>query len=118
MGGILGKAMESNFQKQQDFMLEMNRMTMERQIHMQNQMRQRMQAAQVAGARGMFAWLGSFYAVASVAMIAGFRRTGKPAAVAPLLPLTFIVAYQADLAYGTKVAFLTLAILFSSQISL
>ena len=30
-------------------------------------------------------------------------RTKKPAAIAPLLPLTFIVGYQADLAYGTKV---------------
>ena len=29
-------------------------------------------------------------------------RTKKPAAIAPLLPLTFVVAYQADLAYGTK----------------
>ena len=31
-------------------------------------------------------------------------RTKKPAAVAPLLPLTFLVGYQADLAYGSKVA--------------
>ena len=30
------------------------------------------------------------------------KRTKKPAAIAPLLPLTFVVAYQADLAYGTK----------------
>ena len=29
--------------------------------------------------------------------------THKPVTVAPLLPLTFIVAYQADLAYGTKI---------------
>ena len=32
-----------------------------------------------------------------------YSRTKKPAAVAPLLPLTFLVGYQADLAYGTKV---------------
>ena len=30
-------------------------------------------------------------------------RTKKPAAIAPLLPLTFLVGYQADLAYGSKV---------------
>ena len=30
-------------------------------------------------------------------------RTKKPAAIVPLLPLTFIVGYQADLAYGSKV---------------
>ena len=28
--------------------------------------------------------------------------TRKPAALAPLLPLSFIVAYQGDLAYGSK----------------
>ena len=32
-----------------------------------------------------------------------YSRTKKPAAIAPLLPLTFLVGYQADLAYGTKV---------------
>ena len=52
-------------------MLEMNKMTVERQIQMQNQMRERMQAAQIAGAREMFAWLGSFYVVATAAMIQG-----------------------------------------------
>ena len=71
MGNFVGKAMESNFQKQQDFMLEMNRITMERQIQMQNQMRERMAAAQVARAREMFAWLAAFYGVSSVAIIAG-----------------------------------------------
>ena len=30
-------------------------------------------------------------------------RTKKPTAIAPLLPLTFLVGYQADLAYGSKV---------------
>ena len=31
-----------------------------------------------------------------------YRRSGKPAALAPLLPLSFLVGYQGDLAYGTK----------------
>ena len=71
MGGILGKTMETNFQKQQDFMLEMNRITLERQIQMQNQMRERMVAAQIAGAREMCAWLGSFYLIAATGMVIG-----------------------------------------------
>ena len=71
MGGILGKTMETNFQKQQDFMLEMNRITLERQIQMQNQMRERMAAAQIARARELLLWLGSFYTLASVGMISG-----------------------------------------------
>ena len=74
MGGFLGKTMEDNFKKQQEFMLEMNRITMERQIQMQNQMRERMVASQVAGAREMFLWLGSFYVVAGAGMIVGFAR--------------------------------------------
>jgi len=95
--------MEDNLKKNQEFMLEMNRITMERQIQMQDQMRERMMAQQIAKSREMFLWLGSFYAVAGGAMLAGFVRTKKPAAIAPLLPLTFIVGYQADLAYGSKV---------------
>lgn len=102
MGGILGKTMESQFQKQQDFMLEMNRITLERQIQMQNQMRERMAAAQIAKAREMVVWLGSFYTLAATGMITGFLRTKRPAVIAPLLPLTFMVGYQADLAYGSK----------------
>ena len=51
----------------------------------------------------MFLWLGSFYVIAGAGMIAGFARTKKPAAIVPLLPLTFVVGYQADLAYGSKV---------------
>jgi len=102
MGSVVGKAMEKNFEKQQEFMLELNRVTVERQIQMQNQMRERMQAMQMARAREMFAWLASFYALATVGMVAGYRRTGKPSALAPVLPLSFVLAYQADLAYGSK----------------
>ena len=32
-----------------------------------------------------------------------YFRTKRPAAIVPLLPLTFLVGYQADLAYGSKV---------------
>ena len=95
MGSAVGKTMEDNFKKQQEFMLEMNRhnnitvviydkrtqlmyciarITLERQIQMQNQMRERMVAQQVAGAREMFLWLGSFYLLAGTGMIAAFAR--------------------------------------------
>lgn len=84
------------------FMLEMNRLTLERQIQMQNQMRERLAATQIARARDLFLWLGSFYGLAGCGMLAAFARTKRPAVIAPLLPLTFIVGYQADLAYGSK----------------
>ena len=47
------------------------KMQIERQIQMQNQMRERQMAMQIARARDMFLWFGSFYAVAVSAMIAG-----------------------------------------------
>ena len=67
----MGRTIEDNFKKQQEFMMEMNRITVERQIQMQNQMRERMAAAQIARAREMFVWLGSFYLLATVGMIRG-----------------------------------------------
>ncbi|CAL4171510.1 unnamed protein product, partial [Meganyctiphanes norvegica] len=75
---------------------------LERQIHMQNEMREKMMSMQIARSRELLYWLGSFYVIASIGMIAGYRRTKKPGVLFPLLPLTFITAYQADLAYGSK----------------
>jgi hypothetical protein len=43
----------------------------ERQIQMQNQMRERLMAMQVARARELLYWFGSFYVVAGLGMIAG-----------------------------------------------
>jgi predicted transcriptional regulator len=43
----------------------------ERQIQMQNQMRERVMAMQVARARELLYWFGAFYALAGLGMIAG-----------------------------------------------
>lgn len=43
----------------------------ERQIQMQNQMRERVMAMQVARARELLYWFGSFYVLAGLGMIAG-----------------------------------------------
>jgi hypothetical protein len=58
-------------QRQQEFVAEVNRVSLERQIQLQNQMRQRLMAMQVARARELCFWLGAFYAVATVGMVAG-----------------------------------------------
>ena len=71
MGMLLGKTMEDNFQKNQDFMQENQRVMMERQIQMQNEMRERMMAQSIARSREMFNWFASFYLIASLAMIRG-----------------------------------------------
>ena len=44
---------------------------MERQILVQNEMRQRGMATQIAFSRDMFMWLGSFYAIATTGAILG-----------------------------------------------
>ncbi|XP_068726773.1 plasminogen receptor (KT)-like [Montipora capricornis] len=106
MGAILGSAMketmEENLKKSQEFMLETQKMQLGRQLQMQNAMRERQMSMQLAGAREMFYWLASFYGIATVGMLVGFKRSKSPAALVPFLPLTFIVAYQADYVYGTK----------------
>jgi hypothetical protein len=62
-----------------------------------------MLAAQLAQARDMF----MFQAVVLGIMIPGLlmraRHTRNPAFAAPAVPLTGVLAYQWDLAYGTKV---------------
>ncbi|XP_041358651.1 plasminogen receptor (KT)-like [Gigantopelta aegis] len=100
MGSIIGKPMDENMKKQQEFMLQTQRLLLERQIQMQNQMREKMMAMQMGRARDMFMWFSSFYAVTAVLCIIGARH--RRGAVIPLLPLTFILGYQYDLAYGNK----------------
>nr|XP_045606505.1 plasminogen receptor (KT)-like isoform X1 [Procambarus clarkii] len=100
--GNVNKSMMEATRKNQEFMLETQRVQLERQIHMQNEMRQKMMSMQIARSRELLYWFGAFYAVAAIGMITGFRRTRKPGTLVPLLPLTFVLAYQADLAYGSK----------------
>ena len=69
---------------------------------MQNQMRERMVAMQIARSREMLNWFGSFYLLAAAAMVTGFRKSRRPGILVPLLPLTFVLGYQLDLAYGKK----------------
>ncbi|WAR23364.1 PLRKT-like protein [Mya arenaria] len=102
MGSILGKTMEDNFKKQQEFMEKNQEIMLERQIQMQNQMRERQASMMIARSRDLFAWFGSFYAICALAGVAGFAKTKKPGPLIPLVPLSFIFGYQYDLAYGTK----------------
>lgn len=67
------------------------------------QMKEREAAMEISRARELFYWLASFYCVSTVGFIGRFNRTKRPGTLAPIVPLTFIVAYYADLAYGTKV---------------
>ncbi|XP_003444382.1 plasminogen receptor (KT) [Oreochromis niloticus] len=103
MGALLSKSMDDNFKKQQEFMLMNARLQMERQILMQNQMRERQMAMQIAWSREFLNYFGSFFAVATVGLTAGAIKRKNPGMLAPIIPLSFIFAYQMDSAYGTLI---------------
>lgn len=84
-------------------MLTNARLQMERQILMQNQMRERQMAMQIAWSREFLKYFGSFFAVATVGLTAGAIKRKNPGMLAPIIPLSFIFAYQMDSAYGTLI---------------
>lgn len=103
MGFLLSKSMDANFKKQQEFMLHNARLQMERQILMQNQMRERQMAMQIAWSREFLNYFGTFFTVATLGLTVGAVKRRKPSLLAPIIPLGFILAYQIDSAYGTLV---------------
>nr|XP_046231738.1 plasminogen receptor (KT) [Scatophagus argus] len=103
MGFLLSKSMDANFKKQQEFMLHNSRLQMERQILMQNQMRERQMAMQIAWSREFLKYFGTFFAVATVGLTVGAIKRKRPFLLGPIIPLSFILAYQMDSAYGTLV---------------
>ncbi|XP_029371010.1 plasminogen receptor (KT) [Echeneis naucrates] len=103
MGFLLSKSMDANFKKQQEFMLHNARLQMERQIQMQNQMRERQMAMQIAWSREFLKYFGTFFAVTTLGLTAGAIKRKNPALLAPIVPLGFIFSYQMDSAYGTLV---------------
>ncbi|XP_039636673.1 plasminogen receptor (KT) [Perca fluviatilis] len=103
MGFLLSKPMDANFKKQQEFMLHNSRLQMERQILMQNQMRERQMAMQVAWSREILKYFGAFFTVVTVGLTVGAIKRKKPFLLAPIVPLGCIFAYQIDSAYGTLI---------------
>ncbi|XP_039506192.1 plasminogen receptor (KT) isoform X3 [Pimephales promelas] len=87
MGFLLSKSMDQSLQKQQEFMLISGRMQMERQMLMQNEMRERQTAMQIA-------WSREFLKAV---------RQRRAVLLAPVVPLSFILAYQMDMAYGSLI---------------
>ncbi|GFQ86554.1 plasminogen receptor [Trichonephila clavata] len=102
MGSYYGKSLEENYKRNQEFMMQLQRLQLERQIHMRNQIRERKLALKIAKYREFFYWIGTFYVLAAGTTLFAFQRTKKPAVLTALLPLTFVFLYQGDLAYGNK----------------
>ncbi|XP_063151144.1 plasminogen receptor (KT) [Candoia aspera] len=101
MGFIFSKSVSENLKNQQEFMLMNSRLQLERQLLMQNQMRERQMALQIAWTREFFKYFGSFYGLATVGLTIGAIKNKKPQLFLPIVPLSFILAYQYDMGYGT-----------------
>lgn len=98
MGGAITKPLEA----QQAKMAEAQNAMIARQLEMQQVMRERMVATQIAMARDMLRFYGVVYGFALVGLSAGAVVKRNPAMLAPLVPLSAVLAYQYDLAYHTK----------------
>ncbi|XP_030048234.1 plasminogen receptor (KT) [Microcaecilia unicolor] len=101
MGFFLSRPMNENMKKQQEFMLMNSRLQLERQLLMQNQMRERQMAMQIAWSREILKYFGTFYGLAVLGLTAGAVKRKRPGLFIPIIPLSFIFAYQYDMGYGT-----------------
>ncbi|KAB1280039.1 Plasminogen receptor [Camelus dromedarius] len=75
--------------------------TLERQLMMQNEMRERQMAMQIAWSREFLKYFGTFFGIAAISLTAGAIKRKKPAFIVPIVPLGFVLIYQFDLGYGT-----------------
>ncbi|XP_073398735.1 plasminogen receptor (KT) [Dendrobates tinctorius] len=103
MGSLLSRSMDENMKKQQEFMLMNSQLQLERQIIMQNQMREKQMAMQIAWTREFLKYYGTFFSLAALGLTAGAIRGKKPGLFIPIIPLGFVFAYQYDMGYGTLV---------------
>nr|KAF6486561.1 plasminogen receptor with a C-terminal lysine [Rousettus aegyptiacus] len=101
MGFIFSKSLNENMKNQQEFALMNARLQLERQLMMQNEMRERQMAMQIAWSREFLKYFGTFFSFAAVSLTAGAIKRKKPAFLVPLVPLSFVFIYQYDLGYGT-----------------
>lgn len=70
---------------------------------MHYQIKEREQATQIARDRELFYWLSGFYITSLFGCVSFYQRTRRPVTLLPMVPLSFVMAYYADLAYGSKI---------------
>lgn len=76
---------------------------MERWIQMHYQIKEREEAIQIARNRELFYWISGFYLTSMFGCISVYQRTRRPISLLPMVPLSFVMGYYADLAYGSKI---------------
>ncbi|EHB04987.1 hypothetical protein GW7_16938 [Heterocephalus glaber] len=101
MGFMFSKSMNENMKNQQEFMLINARLQLERHLMLQNEMRERQMAMQIAWSREFLKYFGTFFGIATISLTTGAIKQKKPVFFIPIVPLSFIFAYQYDLGYGT-----------------
>ncbi|RUS79388.1 hypothetical protein EGW08_012848 [Elysia chlorotica] len=103
MGSFFSKTMDENLKKQQEFMLKTQQLAMERQMAMQNEVRERQMAMMIAKSRDFFWYWVTFDTLVSTGLLVGALKRKRYALLLPLIPLSFVTTYQWDLAYGPKI---------------
>lgn len=93
--------MNENMKNQKEFMMMQGQLQLERQLTMQNEMRERQMAMQIAWSREFLKYFGTFFGIATISLTSGAIKRKKPALLIPIVPLSFIFTYQYDLGYGT-----------------
>ncbi|XP_062984621.1 plasminogen receptor (KT) [Elgaria multicarinata webbii] len=101
MGFIFSKSINENLKNQQEFMLMNSRLQLERQLLMHNQMRERQMAMQIAWTRELLKYFGTFFGLTAAGLTVGAIKNKKPQLFLPIVPLSFILAYQYDMGYGS-----------------
>ncbi|KAH9495165.1 hypothetical protein Btru_018541 [Bulinus truncatus] len=94
--------MDENLKKNQEFMFKMQQLQLERQLAMQNEIRERQMAAMIAKSRDMFWFYSAFNSLCIIGLTAGALRNKRYGLLLPLVPINFVFAYQWDMAYGSK----------------
>ncbi|KAM9167343.1 LOW QUALITY PROTEIN: plasminogen receptor (KT) [Mergus octosetaceus] len=91
MGFVFSKSMNENLRAQQEFMLMSSRLQLEGQLLMQNQMRERQTAMQIAWTREFLKYFGTFFGLAAIGLTAGAIKKKNPGILLPMY----------DMGYGT-----------------
>jgi len=94
------KVFQDNMDKQMDFQSQSMQLGMERQLVMQNEMRERQMSMQLARAREIFKYYSVFYCCVVTAGVIGAIKKKNPTPLIPIVPLGFVCTFQYDAAYG------------------
>lgn len=93
-------ALEQTMAKQINFQQESFQHQLERQLVVQNELRQRQMSMEVAKMREIFKYSSTFYACVIGGGVLGTAMKKNPMFLVPSVPMGFVCAYQYDAAYG------------------